>query len=121
MSDRRVPEDLLARLEAFEFDAPGTTLTFAARLARENGWSRSRALRVLDEYRRFLVLACVADHVVTPSEDVDRAWHLHLTYTRSYWQDLCRDTLGRELHHEPTEGGAAESEKYRDLYEATRG
>lgn len=120
MPDRRDHEDLLARLEAFEFDPPGTTLTFAARLARESGWSRSRALRVLGEYRRFLYLACVAGHVVTPSEDVDRAWHLHLTYTRSYWQDLCRDTLGRDLHHDPTAGGADESKKYLALYEATR-
>jgi hypothetical protein len=43
--------DLYRRLVAFEFDEPGTQLTFAARLARENGWSRTFADRVIEEYK----------------------------------------------------------------------
>lgn len=110
---------LYDRLNAFEFDEPRTELTFARRLARESGWSQAYAERVVEEYRRFLFLACAAGHVVTPSEQVDKAWHLHLTYTRSYWDDLCRNVLCRPLHHNPTKGGNAEQEKFVDLYQQT--
>ena len=75
---------LYDRLLAFQFDPPGVELTFERRLSRENGWSREYARRVVDEYRRFVLLAMEAGHVVTPSEEVDQAWHLHLIYTRSY-------------------------------------
>ena len=112
-------QTLLDRLSRFEFDEPGTELTFARRLARENGWSVAYAERVIEEYKRFLLLACTAGHVVTPSEQVDQAWHLHLTYTRSYWDDLCRNVLRQPLHHGPTKGGNEEQAKYIDLYEQT--
>jgi hypothetical protein len=59
------------------------------RLMRENGWAGTFADPVVDEYGRLLYLTQVADGPMTPSEAVDRAWHLHLTYTRSYWNDLC--------------------------------
>lgn len=103
----------------FEIDDPGVTLTFAWRLARENGWNLSYTERVIREYKRFLVLAMEAGHVVTPSEQVDQAWHLHLTYTRSYWEKLCREILGRPLHHGPTQGGDEEQAKYKHLYAQT--
>src|SRR5579884_2215893 len=94
-------------------------LPFEVRLARENGWSRAYTQRVIVEYKRFVYLAMTAGHVVTPSEAVDQAWHMHLTYTRSYWERLCRNLLGRPLHHNPTRGGAEEWHKYRALYEQT--
>ncbi len=103
----------------FRIDDGTPELPFEARLAKENGWSRAYTQRVIVEYRRFLYLAMTAGHVVTPSEEVDQAWHMHLTYTRSYWERLCRDLLGRPLHHTPTQGGAEESRKYRALYEQT--
>ena len=65
-------------------------------------------MRAIEEYRRFLLLGVAAGHPVSPSDTVDQVWHLHLTYTRRYWDTLCRDTLGRLLHHEPTQGGAVE-------------
>lgn len=111
--------ELWSSLQAFEFDPPGTELTFVQRLARECGWSRAHAEDVLAEYRRFLLLAASAGHPVTPSEEVDQAWHLHLAYSRSYWQDLCGRVLGRALHHGPTRGGHAEGAKFRDWYEQT--
>ena len=46
-------------------------------------------------------------------------WHLHLLYSRHYWEALCRDTLETPLHHGPTQGGAAEGRKFHDWYEAT--
>lgn len=112
-------DELWSALQAFTFDQPNAELPFSARLARDNGWSRDYALRVIQEYRRFVYLAMKAGHPVTPSDAVDQAWHLHLCYTRSYWDDLCRDVLGKPLHHGPTKGGAAEGELYWSQYSVT--
>ena len=114
------PDDVLwQKLTAFAFDPGPVTLTFARRLARENSWGTPHAERVVEEYRRFVYLAMRAGHPVTPSDAVDQAWHLHLTYTRSYWEEMCAGVLGKPLHHGPTQGGAAEDDKFRDWYLAT--
>ncbi len=110
---------LWPRVDAFSLDHPDATMTFTSRLARDNGWSRVYARRVVEEYKRFMFLAVVAEHMVTPSEAVDQAWHLHLTYTRSYWGDFCGEVLGKQIHHDPTTG-IAEQGKFVDLYERTR-
>ncbi len=74
---------LYQRICPFTFDRGDGQLPFATRLARENGWSLAYARRAIEEYRRFVFLALVAGHPVTPSDQVDQVWHLHLTYTRS--------------------------------------
>lgn len=112
-------DTLLAKILAFELDVPGAQLPFTARLAREQGWTHVFAGRVVEEYKRFVALAMLAGHPVTPSEEVDQAWHLHMVYTESYWQRLCHDTLGRDLHHQPTLGGAEENAKFGDWYGKT--
>ena len=112
--------ELWSRLSAFTLDDPDSELTFSRRLARENGWGIGYAQRVIEEYKRFVYLAMVAGHPVTPSDQVDQAWHLHLTYTESYWNDLCGTVLGRPLHHGPTRGGPKENAKYNDWYERTK-
>lgn len=111
--------ELLTRIESFRIDEGEPALSFARRLARENGWGVGYAERVIREYKRFAYLCVVAGHVVSPSEDVDQAWHLHLTYTRSYWKRFCGEVLGTELHHDPTRGGLAEGAKHRRLYAET--
>ena len=103
----------------FSLDDPSASLPFSARLAREQAWPLAYAARVGDEYKRFMLLAVAAGHPVTPSQEVDAAWHLHLIYTRSYWHDWCRDVLGKEIHHDPTAGGQREDEKFFDWYEHT--
>jgi hypothetical protein len=110
---------LWERIEAFSFDTGPTTYPFWARLASENGWPMSFAARVVTEYRRFLYLAVVAGHQVSPSDHVDQVWHLHLLYTESYWNRLCRDVLGMPLHQHPTTGGASERAKFDDWYRKT--
>jgi len=110
---------LRSRIEAFELDDPASLFSFTSRLAREQGWSHAFAARVVVEYKRFICLAMMAGHPVSPSEAVDQVWHLHLVYTKSYWQKLCRDVLGRDLHHEPTRGGTDEGEKFTDWYQKT--
>ena len=107
---------LLERLLAFSFDDGVVALPFAVRLARENGWSRRYAERVLVEYRRFMFLLATAGHPVTPSDQVDQAWHLHLIYTQSYWNRFCADVLRQRADHGPTEGGQQEAAKFHCWY-----
>ena len=107
------------RLASLDFDAVDAAFPFSARLARDNGWPRAFAAKAVEEYRKFCFLAVHAGPPVTPSDEVDQVWHLHLTYSRHYWDVLCRDTLERPLHHGPTEGGAAEDRKFHAWYENT--
>ena len=111
--------ELYERIFAYEFDAPGSTFPFSARLARENGWSRGYTARVITEYRRFVFLAVIGRHPVSPSDDVDQAWHLHLLYTKSYWTEFCGAILKRPLHHAPTQGGSTERDKFMSWYRHT--
>ncbi|MCX4030374.1 hypothetical protein H0A36_27630 [Endozoicomonas sp. SM1973] len=111
--------DLYERIMAYPFNEGVTEFPFEARLARDNGWSLGFAVRVITEYRRFLFLAMEAGHPVTPSDQVDQAWHLHLLYTKSYWDKLCGETLGRPLHHNPTKGGSCERNKFDNWYNKT--
>ncbi len=111
--------ELWNKIRDFEFDKPNVTLTFDKRLARENGISEQFANAIIDEYRKFIFLCCLSKEQVSPSHFVDLAWHLHLTYTKSYWIDLCRDTINRDLHHNPTEGGRAEDRKFAKLQKST--
>jgi uncharacterized protein (TIGR04222 family) len=112
------PPVLWAKLEALDLDA-GAALSFSKRLARDNGWTAAFAQRVVLEYKCFVYLAATCGHPVTPSDEVDQAWHLHLVYTRSYWDELCGQVLGFPLHHGPTKGGAAEGHKFQDWYART--
>ena len=94
--------------------------TFAPKLARENGWSVTHtAVAAIEEYRRFCFLAATGDRPVTPSDAVDRVWHLHLTYTRDYWERFCPDVLGRAFHHDPGGAGAAERHRHFAQYADT--
>ena len=110
---------LFQRLRNYSLDQPEAQFSFSQRLARENCWSFMYTCRVVDEYKKFAFLAVVAGHPVTPSDQVDQVWHLHLTYTRSYWETFCSTILQTPLHHEPTEGGGSEHKKFVDWYTRT--
>ena len=112
--------DAWRRLEAYEFDDEGASLPFSARLARDNAWTRDFAVRAIAEYRRFCFLALVCEHPVTPSDQVDQVWHLHLQYSRAYWKHFCPEVLQRELHHGPTRGGSDQGKTFDDQYARTR-
>ncbi|HEX8911285.1 MAG TPA: hypothetical protein VF796_02920 [Humisphaera sp.] len=121
MATGLLPEqaDLLRRIELHAFDAPGTTQPFLDRLARENGWTLGFARRAVEEYKRFAFLYASSGDPVAPSDVVDQVWHLHLLYTRNYWDAFCRDALGKPLHHEPDAGRTGEQAKLGDWYADT--
>ena len=93
-------------------------IPFEAALARENGWSPAFAERVADEYCGFLYLAATAGFEVTPSQAVDQAWHLHLSWPH-YRDVLCARIVGRPIEHRPGTGEPDEEDRYRGQYERT--
>ena len=108
---------LYAKIMAFELDNSTSSLPLSKRLARENGWSLQYALRVIDEYKKFVYLSAKLKRSLTPSDEVDQAWHLHMIYTESY-QDFCK-ILGFYFHHGPTKGGKQESQRFHLQYADT--
>lgn len=119
MVDCHHVDELLHRIEQFDFDEHQETLLFSARLAAEHAWSRDHVARVIREYKRFAFLAVVTDHAVTPSDDVDQAWHQHLVYSESYWLRFCGEVLCQPLHHRPASGDRSDGARYRAAYERT--
>lgn len=111
--------ELYERIQTFSLDKPEAQLPLSKRLARDNGWSLPYARQAIEEYKKFAFLAVAAGHPVTPSDQVDQVWHLHLTYTRSYWEEFCSEVLQTPLHHDPTRGGQAENQKFDDWYGKT--
>jgi hypothetical protein len=112
-------QQLYQRICDHELDDSSHEIGFLAHLMRANGWSRPFALRAIEEYRKFVFLALVADHQVTPSDQVDQVWHLHLLCSDAYWNDFCPRVLGRPLHHHPAKGGQAEQDRFHEQYRAT--
>ena len=110
---------LYKNLQKFSLDQPNAQFPFSKRLARDNRWSLDYAQRVVVEYKRFAFLAVMASHPVTPSDQVDQVWHLHLSYTRNYWEMFCPSILKMSLHHGPTQGGNAERQKFDQWYNKT--
>ena len=114
--------ELWEKLRSFVLDEPGAAYPFSARLAKRNaygGWNLGYALRVIEEYRKFLYLLKTAGHWVTPSKSVDEAWHTHLLYTQSYWIDLCCNIFGEPIHHHPGNGNPDDTEMWEAIYERT--
>lgn len=91
---------------------------FKEKLSQQFEGKKSTAEALCEEYRRFVYLAVISPNEVTPSEQVDHVWHLHLSYTRSYWNEFCADVLREDLHHDPSNGPES-APKYQAQYDAT--
>ncbi len=111
---------LWQRIQAHPLDDAYASHPFSLRLAKENTWALGYTQRAVEEYRRFAFLAVAAGHPVSPSDPVDQVWHLHLLYTRDYWEVFCGRVLRAPLHHGPARGGVAEVDKFTDWYARTR-
>jgi len=116
----REPQDALwQRIKDYSPDEPGAAYSFSQKLAVQQGWSAAYTQRAIEEYKKFMYLCCVLPAGASPSPATDEVWHLHLTYTKSYWEDFCRNTLQQDIHHNPSKGGSEEKEKYASLYQDT--
>ena len=103
------------KIRNFEIDDPTSSFTFTDRLARENNWTIEYAIKAVFEYKKFLFLILIADFPLTPSDQIDQVWHLHLLYTQSYWIDFCKNTIQKDIHHGPTKG-AEQKPLFKDQY-----
>ncbi len=110
--------DLWARIERHDFE-PDYPVNFTRRLSTLTNWSPDFTRSAILEYKRFCFLAFASREPVTPSEEVDEVWHLHLTYSRDYWDVWCRDVLRGPLHHDPSRGEPVDQTGLRVQYAAT--
>lgn len=111
-------DDLWIKIRNHKIGSVEDEYSFLNRLAFENRWSKNFSLKVFEEYKRFIYLLCHCNHPVTPSVEVDQVWHLHLLYTRDYW-DKFVPKLTKVPHHEPTSGGQDEARKFIEYYNKT--
>jgi len=103
---------LWQRIQSFLLDDPNAALPFSRRLCREQRWGPAFAAGAIEEYKKFIFLCCIHPQGASPSAVIDRVWHLHLIYTKNYWDDFCSKTLQRQVHHHPDTGGPAENERH---------
>lgn len=72
------------------------------RVAKEHGYDMDMAEALVREAKRMLFLSASKRVVVSPSHQVDMAWHEMLMFTRFY-QEFA-DFIGKFIHHDPTPG-----------------
>ncbi|SDD70131.1 TIGR04222 domain-containing membrane protein [Aquimonas voraii] len=108
-----------ARILAWAENDPALQRRFRAQLAERTGWNPERCERAIGEYLRFCAIAARLGGRAVPSAAVDEVWHLHLTWTRDYWEDFCPRRLGFALHHQPSRGLPGEREALREAYAET--
>jgi hypothetical protein len=94
--------ELVEKIMQFQVISNGDNKLFIAKLCKENSWSIAFSKRAFFEYKRFIYLAAVGHHRVVPSKTIDKVWHLHLTFTKSYWIELCDAVLEKKIHHTPS-------------------
>lgn len=111
--------DLWQAIATFKLDDSEAARPFSTKLAEENKWTIDFTQRVIAEYKKFVFLCVTLPSGASPSETVDKAWHLHLTYTESYWNRFCPQVLGKPLHHLPSKGGETEYQKHQNWYQQT--
>lgn len=112
-------ETLWSRIQNFSLDAPDSDFPFSKKLAKEENWTLEFAQKAIQEYKKFVYLCCVLPNGASPSETVDKVWHMHLIYTQSYWEEFCPNILKRKLHHHPSKGGVKEKTKHQNWFSDT--
>ncbi|WP_312510519.1 glycine-rich domain-containing protein [Chryseobacterium culicis] len=112
-------ESLWNRIQNFSLDAPGADFPFSKKLAKEQHWSLAFTRKAIEEYKKFVYLCCILPNGASPSEIVDKVWHMHLIYTQNYWEEFCPNILKRPLHHHPSKGGAEERKKHQNWFADT--
>lgn len=102
--------ELWNKIENYRLDKEDEEYGFTIRLAKENYWTKKFTESAILEYKRFMYLAATTDRMVSPSNIVDKVWHLHLVYTNSY-KEFC-NLLGKEIQHIPSTHKRSEFQKF---------
>jgi len=102
----------------FDFDDPEGEYVFSTRLASENFWTKNFTEIAILEYKKFMYLAATSNSMVSPSEIIDKVWHLHLVYTQSY-NDFCK-LLGKQIKHIPSTHNKKEISKFKRANQQTQ-
>ncbi len=85
-----------------EVDAIQGPELLVPRIAKQNNFSEEKAAALFKEAKRMLYLHTLTKKPVSPSLDVDEAWHEMLMFTKFY-KSFC-DTIGVFVHHDPSPG-----------------
>lgn len=112
-------EMLWNRIQSFSIDTPNVDFPFSKKLAKEENWTENFTRKAIEEYKKFIFLCCTLPKGASPSEIVDKVWHLHLTYTQNYWEEFCPNVLQQKLHHHPSTGGSNEKIKHKNWFDDT--
>jgi hypothetical protein len=112
-------EILWSRIQSFSLDASDADFPFSKKLAKEEGWTLDFTRKAIQEYKKFVYLCCTLPNGASPSETVDKVWHMHLIYTQNYWEEFCPNILKRKLHHHPSKGGFKEKGKHQNWFSDT--
>lgn len=112
-------DPLWQRIEAFKLDDGDARHPFTHKLLQEYKWQSEFTERAVAEYKKFIYLCVIIPKGASPSPIVDQVWHMHLTYSKNYWEDFCQNTLYVNLHHNPSKGGEEEVVKHRQWYNET--
>ncbi len=94
----------------FKMDQIDEEYGFTVRLAKENYWTKNFTKLAIIEYKKFMYLAATSNRMVSPSEIIDKVWHLHLVYTKSY-QEFCK-LLGKQIQHIPSTHKRGEFQRF---------
>lgn len=105
-------EQLWNQVLAFDLDQPKSDYSFSIRLADENFWTEEFTHQAILEYKKFMYLAAISDQMVSPSEIIDKVWHEHLVFTKSY-EAFCQ-LLGKQIHHIPSTHQKGEFQKFQE-------
>jgi len=106
---------IIADMKSFSLDVEGASRPFSKKLQEQQLWTENYAMRAIEEYKRFMVLAAISATEVTPSQAVDQVWHLHLQYTKSY-AEMCKNILGKFIDHNPGAGAPEDERQYSEQY-----
>lgn len=107
------------RLQEFSLDKANVNFPFSKKLAKEENWTEDFTAKAIEEYKKFVYLCCILPNGASPSEIVDKVWHMHLIYTQNYWEEFCPNILQQKLHHHPSNGGQNENEKHKHWFSET--
>ena len=111
--------NLWQNIAAYELDDPAAEVPFSARVARDNAWTQEQADNAILEYKKFIYLCAISPLELTPSDEIEQVWQMHLIFTRDYWGPFSR-TVRKEIHHGPTRGGIEENAPFLSSYSDTR-